>query len=68
MSVTYKMVKRIYHEIEFTDDDFGEGKPLLTTQAVERCRQQENDNPMELLQDGDEWEVESTYGETDEAY
>ena len=64
MKYTYKLKKRIYHEVVFEDELPGHDQHLESV-ALRDAKRQEDDNPMELLSDGDEWEVEESMEEED---
>lgn len=59
MKYTYKLKKVIYHEVVFEAQGPGH-EQVLELEALLEAKRQENDNPMELLCDGDEWEVEES--------
>jgi hypothetical protein len=64
MKYTYKLKKTIYYTVEF-ENEVPNRDSVLEPAALAAAKAEENDNPMELLCDGDEWEVEEL--EEDEA-
>ena len=58
MKYIYKLKKRIYCTIVVEADQEHSGEPEIEQEALDKAKEHEEHNPMEVLCDGDEWEVE----------